>query len=643
MTSDLNPHWVWEPVNPLVAGMAGDIAKLFKNEPVKNPGVFAADPPSDLATLLAREVIQNSADSARERQLADDDAPEFEIDFVFDTFSGAQKQDLVSALDLGSLATRINSIKGTDGANPRAQLGLSHTDCLASLATDEPVNTLQILERGTTGMYGPFVGAKSKMYLALISIGYTAKASGSGGSYGYGKAGLIRGSQTRTVVAYTCFGEREDDPGVTRRLLGMTYWGQHESSDTSFTGFARFGHEIDGAVIPYENEDADEIATRLGIDVRDPTDPEAVGTTFLLIDPTVGSIDLKRAIERNWWPAIEDNALTASIYDSPRSRPSVPRPRTDPALKPFIEAYDLALSKPDNLGPEMKRSEFSRITSPSGDQYRLGTLGLVAELGGWSYAADGADEDGLEHRSLVALMRGPRMVVEYLESGVTRPFVRGTFVADDDVDDLLRQTEPKAHDSWQTRVDEGGVDEFAPEVASAIIDRTKRSVNDFRKSLKPPPRPAEEVRLGELQRLVGKLLNNQGRDIPPPPPGDRQFSIKVNQKLVKDDLPLHLRLEGDITIALQDREELPESAESEILISFRVLEDGGVGEEIPLTLSLPKGFAVVEDAERSVFRGVVTRSSAKIRFVSAPYLSDWTGRLKAEAQIIAGAPAGADS
>ena len=72
-------------------------------------------------------------------------------------------------------------------------------------------------------MYGPFEGAKSKMYLALISLGYTAKAEGSGGSDGYGKAGLIRGSATRTVVAYTAFRERKDDPGVTRRLLGMTY------------------------------------------------------------------------------------------------------------------------------------------------------------------------------------------------------------------------------------------------------------------------------------------------------------------------------------------------------------------------------------------------------------------------------------
>ena len=80
-------------------------------------------------------------------------------------------------------------------------------------------------------MYGAFEGAKSKMFLALISVGYTVKGSGSGGSYGYGKAGLIAGSSTRTVYAYSCFAPQEDDvvdgKPVTRRFLGMSYWGQH--------------------------------------------------------------------------------------------------------------------------------------------------------------------------------------------------------------------------------------------------------------------------------------------------------------------------------------------------------------------------------------------------------------------------------
>lgn len=630
MTLHSDPRWLWEAVNPHVAGMAGDIAKLFKNEVVKKPGVFEVGAPSDVATLLAREVIQNSADSARElRSELGVDAPEFEIDFELHSHSGEAKRRLAAALDLASLADRI---RATGDPAIRSQLGLSLTDCLDRLGDDTALRTLTIVERGTTGMYGPFVGAKSKMYLALVSIGYTEKASGSGGSYGYGKAGLIRGSHIRTVVAYSCFRERPEDPGVTRRLLGMTYWGQHEAYDTNFTGFARLGQRQGEAVVPFENSAADEVALRLGLDVRDPSDDDGLGTTFLLVDPAVESADLVRAIERNWWPAIEDDALTATVFDEGTRH--VPRPRRDPVLQPFIEAYDLALSSPDNQQPERKRAVLSSFESSDGQRHKLGSLGLVAESGGWSYAVGDPDSDGdVKHRSLVALLRGPRMIVEYLEAGMTRPFVRGTFIADDDVDDLLRQTEPKAHDAWQTRSDEGGVVTAAPEVAKAVLDRVKRNVNDFRKSLKPPPRPAEDIRLPELEKLFRSLLDSKGNERPPPPPGDRPFSIKVSQQLVEDESPMHLRLEGSIRFSLVDRDGLPDLCWALLTVSFRIMEEGGVGEEVPLTLVVPEGF-IVTGGQPSRCEGMVGHGHVDLEFVSAPYRADWTCRLKAEAEII---------
>ncbi len=634
MTTDQHPRWVWEATDPTVNGSSGDISKLFRNEVVKNPGVFAADAPSDIATLMAREVIQNSADAANELlEELGDDAPEFEIDFEFETFDGDDKATLVDALDLGSLADRI--AKGDDGI--RGQLGLSMEDCLGHLDdAGKPLRTLKIIERGTTGMYGPFVGARSKLYLALISLGYTVKSAGSGGSYGYGKAGLIRGSKTRSVIAYTRFRERDDDPGITRRLLGMTYWGQHDAKGESYTGFARFGHDTGQAVLPFENEAADAVAEQLGLEVRDPMDDDDLGTTFLLVDPGVESDDLVSAIERNWWPAIEDDRLTATVIDSGKNK--IPRPRTVDVLKPFIEAYDLALSSPDNLPNERKRAPLSPLETSDGETLELGTLGLVAESGGWSYASTGVDDNGEEdgevaHRSLVALIRGPRMIVEYLEAGQTRPFVRGAFVADEAVDELLRQTEPKAHDAWQTRVDEGGVDPVAPRVAKAIIDRVKRNVNDFRRSLKPPPRPAEDVRLPELERLFRGLFRSKGKDQPPPPPGDRPFSIKVSQRLVADDAEMTLRLTGTVKFALFDRDDLPPSCDAEIALSYRIMEEGGVGEELPLSVTAPEGFEARGERPYT-FRGQIDHDHVEFEFESAPYPADWTGRLKADADML---------
>ena len=303
-------------------------------------------------------------------------------------------------------------------------------------------------------------------------------------------------------------------------------------------------------------------------------------------------------------------------------------------LAPFIEGYDLALSAPDNLSSERKRAVLSSFESSDGAVHQLGALGLVAESGGWSYAADDPDSDEeVAHRSLVALIRGPRMIVEYLEAGMTRPYVRGVFVADQQVDELLRQTEPKAHDAWQTKVDEGGVDTAAPEVAKAIIDRVKRNVNDFRKSLKPPPRPAEDIRLPELEKLFRSLLHAKGKDQPPPPSGDRPFSIKVSQRLVEDDLEMRLRLEGSVRFSLVDREDLPDSCDAELTISYRIMEEGGVGEELGLTIDAPPGFEPIGERPYT-FHGALDHEHVEFGFVSAPYPADWTGRLKAEADML---------
>ena len=101
----LEPRWKWEETDPDRSGSSGDLAKLFKNESVKNPGIFAATAPSEHASLMAREVIQNSSDAASE--LSDelgDQAPEFEIAFEFESLKDGAKDSFVAALDLSSIA-----------------------------------------------------------------------------------------------------------------------------------------------------------------------------------------------------------------------------------------------------------------------------------------------------------------------------------------------------------------------------------------------------------------------------------------------------------------------------------------------------------------------------------------------------------
>ena len=63
--------WWWEEVHSNRTGVSGDFAKEFKNETVKEPGMFAADHIPAEASLLVREAIQNSWDAARERYVAE--------------------------------------------------------------------------------------------------------------------------------------------------------------------------------------------------------------------------------------------------------------------------------------------------------------------------------------------------------------------------------------------------------------------------------------------------------------------------------------------------------------------------------------------------------------------------------------------
>lgn len=84
MSQPQDRRWLWEITDENRCGAASDLAKLFKNEGVRHPGVLAKDAPGPESSLMAREVIQNSWDAARELQgERGSGAPEFHIKFMF--------------------------------------------------------------------------------------------------------------------------------------------------------------------------------------------------------------------------------------------------------------------------------------------------------------------------------------------------------------------------------------------------------------------------------------------------------------------------------------------------------------------------------------------------------------------------------
>ena len=126
MTETNQSTWVWERTDEKRSGSSGDVAKIFKNEGTKQPGAFAIGAPRPEATLMAREVIQNSWDAARElRAELGDAAPDFEIEFIFQDHLGESKASLVEKLALTGLAGQLE--RGTQqGDDARKRKG-KHT------------------------------------------------------------------------------------------------------------------------------------------------------------------------------------------------------------------------------------------------------------------------------------------------------------------------------------------------------------------------------------------------------------------------------------------------------------------------------------------------------------------------------------
>ena len=640
--------WEYEVPTDGAVAAGGALAALFGNYSPKCPGHFSNHLTEPRATLLAREAIQNSWDAAIE--YAGDNAPQMNLAFSFEQLSDAEKDSICNTLGLDELRDRVRRLP----ANGWQTLRLPTANEFDFLDTGRPLNVLKITETGTTGMFGLWnfkAANRSKLILAMLSVGFQ-KHDGhmAGGSYGQGKAGLIASSGTRTVIAYSCFKEHEDEPGITRRLLGVTYWGGYDLEGLAYTGFCKYWAGDNQAFV---NEEADRVAKSLGLDIRDPD--SGLGTSFLLLSPTTEPKELLQAVERNWWPAIEQfDGFEISITDYD-GQEMVPRPKKDENLRPYIRAYEIAL-KADRA----ELGEYERFDRPQDMEIRsngrrptaLGRLGLVADPEGWSFPSQ---RDSTAHRSLVALVRGPRMITEYWQAGTggRRPYVRGVFIAESGiVDKLCRQTEPPLHDSWDEVPGEGGVDPDAPILAKRIHDFAMSRVNHFRGELKPPAPPRDQHHLPDFDRILKKLFtggrNRRGSTTAARPrnihvePGNTQHLVPVPKT------PGLIQMEADCKFSLTDigrlrlQKEGTPKAEIRIQVSFRFDEDGRTGsaEDSRALVHLDsgaEGFTQTVEKRSLVLTGKIgPDDEITVRVHTDGFNHDYAGRAIFSAEFAAG-------
>ena len=344
------------------------------------------------------------------------------------------------------------------------------------------------------------------------------------------------------------------------------------------------------------------------------------------------------------WKRAATCSSTPASLTKPR-RPSAagsggglaPRPKSNPDLRPFIDAYQVATTPQDAKRDHVRKHRIG----PHAQYEKVGDLGLVAQLPGWSQPASGEADDFVDdevaHRSLVALVRSPCMVVEYFVAREKSPHIRGVFVADEAVNEPLRQTEPKLHDAWEINSDGGDVSPEHSAVAKFVRDRIKTHVAGFSRVITPPLPPPEQLRLPEWDRLMRSLWRGSGGGWPPPPPtGPRPFTIQPGEQLARTS-DGRLELSGTARIGFSEHHDPTADPRDEIEVMIRC---GFVAEDrrsdwLDIDIEAPDGFSAMPHKPH-VFAGrLIDGQDAAFDYVCEPYESDWTVELTVDANFAA--------
>lgn len=582
----------------------------------------------DPAATLAREAVQNSVDAA----LEEDET--VEVQFNFRQLTGDDKAKFFQSASLNEMVDR------------RDHLGLIDSNCLRQ--ADDPLDLLYVEDYGTTGLAGDPKLPSSHLRKLLLDLGGSPKAKTThehtvrgrkpGGSYGFGKAAYSSTSKIGVIFAFSRTTDSNDEDISV--LMGAAYQADHDYEEESFTGRAWMGVQDDasetGPVFhPFTGNEAERIAKSLGFDRED-----GYGTSVLIIDCPVEPEKLIEGLEDYWWPRIDAGLLNASVSDQGDEK--VPRPKKRKHLQPFIQAYSVALDKSPEESRERKQVPFRQKTIHDPDERKvsIGKLGLVAI---------NEDEDdyplGEKYDDLVntiALVRSPMMVVKYETTGRSRgAFANlvGCFVADEDIDGILRLSEPPPHDEWDPTAERLPIaSECYPEVVRSVNQRIKRSFKEFQRDASPPD-PYDQRRLTAVERTLAQWFGASRPNNPTPPPNPSPISLNVDGPRLRLTGNNELVAEGELMIKFAQKALESDLAQIpiEFRLSLKVKEDEGVSSKdpVPFDMEFLKGdMDLIEDnSGQQVWRGILLRGeSIKAHFISSPYSRTWTIKMVPEVE-----------
>ena len=601
-----------------------------------------SDGPSSYAEIFVREYVQNSWDSiqASRKSRADQTAHVHDgLKFRFVELEGAELETFLANSGVGELPNRYQAMTDAEKNDVR----LDRSDYVTSIEKPISLKLLICEESGGSGMWGHWrTGGSaelegSRLRFALVQTKSNKLDKQSGGSWGHGKKAIAIASKCRSLLVYTCHATRgptEDKAGVTRRLLGATYWRSHNSERREHVGLGLFGNEGDEGwqtFSPLENDVADQTAESLGADVLRVRRDEILsdrGTTYVIVEPSVDPAEIASAIERNWWPILEHQKLNMEVVDyNGEIVPIVPYSR--PELRPFINAFRAA----NGLDGKDAHSKSIRHRSlPVGD---LGVVFDVSETG-FSYREDVAD-----NRSLVALVRNDMVIAyESVPNNKTRqrpPFLRGVFVVDREknaeASELLKLTEPHLHNVWRDKSQD--VKKEAAQLAKDVLTEIR---TEFRQIILQLTRSDANSSL--VFQVFAEIFSGKEKAVrpvrPPRPPSvPRFYSI---QEVSKSSVESHPTDPTKVRIRAVARVKLSSSGvertqtlklvhlPTSVNLSWKVLEEGddsGIQDEnlkSDSSQKLPKSFSVKKD---KTLIGTVGNDELEFEWTSNYFPDEW--------------------
>ena len=228
------------------------------------------------------------------------------------------------------------------------------------------------------------------------------------------------------------------------------------------------------------------------------------------------------------------------------------------------------------------------------------------------------------------------MVVEYFVARKKSPHIRGVFVADEAVNEALRQTEPKLHDAWETAGDGADIRTEDTKIALFVLRRIKHHVAQFSRSITPRTPAVDQLRLPEWDRLMRLLLRGAGRARQPPPQaGPRPFRIQPGERLAEAP-DGRLELSGTATIGFSEHHDpvVDPRREVEVVIRCGFVAEDRRSDLLDIDVDPPTGFSRHPDKPEFFTGQLFVGQDVAFEYSCEPYEADWTVELTVDADFV---------